>query len=324
MRRALRHKLEQLGPGALSKLEPVGFDVNRSRRALPPLQTLIAFEAAARLQSFTLAAAELNLTQPAVSQQVKLLEQRLGVKLFRRSNNQIILTEQGEHFVGTVSRTLDELSETVQDLTTGAERVSLTVSLLPSFASTWFAARSVRFLQANPSIDLLALSTVARTGFGQEDADVAIRWGQGGASDLYQEKLFGERHILVASAQLADRLAGVTEIADLMGLPFLHDTNFSEWRRVIEINGGDPDAFENGAYFGDASATQNAIAAGGAVGVVRDVIAERLLQTGQLVALPFEAVAGNYSYFFVCPERRLEQARVQSFLNWLRLEAQAA
>ena len=84
MRRALRNKLDHLRPGALSKLEPVGFDSNRMRRPLPPLQTLIAFEAAARLQSFTLAAAELNLTQPAVSQQVKLLEHRLGVKLFRR------------------------------------------------------------------------------------------------------------------------------------------------------------------------------------------------------------------------------------------------
>ena len=308
----------------MSKLEPVGFDVNRMRRALPPLQTLVAFEAAARLQSFTLAAAELNLTQPAVSQQVKLLEHRLGVKLFRRSNNQIILTEQGEQFVGTVKKALDELGESVQDLTQNVGRTTLTVSLLPSFASTWFSARSVGFLRENPSVDLLVLSTVARTGFGHEEADVAIRWGPGGAENVYEERLFGERHMLVASAKLAAQLRGVTDINDLRGITFLHDTNFSEWRKVVEVNGGDPSDFEGGAYFGDASATQNAIAAGGAIGVVRDVVAEDLLKTGQLIVLPFESVEGPFSYFFVCPERRFEQERVQVFLKWLRRESKSA
>lgn len=324
MRRALRSKLDQLGPGALSKLEPVGFDSNRTRRALPPLQTLIAFEAAARLQSFTLAASELNLTQPAVSQQVKLLEHRLGVKLFQRSNNQIILTEQGEQFVEAVGKALDELGESVQDLAPEMERTMLTVSLLPSFASTWFASRSVGFLRKYPSIDLIALSTVARTGFGQEDADVAIRWGPGGASDIYEERLFGERHILVASSGLADKLGRAGDLDDLKGIPFLHDTNYSEWRRVIEVNGGDPDDFGHGAYFGDASATQNAIAAGLGIGVVRDVIADPLLRGGQLVVLPFQSVEGPFSYFFLCPERRLAQPRVQAFLTWLRLESNTA
>ena len=321
MRRTLRNKLDQLNPGVLSKLEPVGFDSNRMRRALPPLQTLIAFEAAARLQSFTLAATELNLTQPAVSQQVKLLEQRLGIKLFRRSNNMILLTEQGEHFASDVSEMLDSLGESVQNLTPDAGRTTLTVSLLPSFASTWFACRAHRFIAENHLIDLITLSTVAKTGFGQEDADVAIRWGAGGFTDGYEEHLFGEKHLLVASADTAKQIGRVSAINDLADYPFFHDTNYSEWRSVIEINGGDPDLFEQGAYFGDSSATVNAILYSRGIGVVRDVIAHHLLATGALVRLQFEPVEGPFSYFFICPKRRLEQPRVQAFLHWLRKEA---
>lgn len=324
MRRTLRNKLDQFRPGALSKLEPVGFDSNRMRRSLPPLQTLVAFETAARLQSFTLAASELNLTQPAVSQQVKLLEHRLGVKLFRRRNNMILLTEQGEQFAEDVGELLNTLGESVQNLAPEEGRSTLTVSLLPSFASTWFASRSHRFLEANPSIDLITLSTVAKTGFGQEDADVAIRWGPGGYTDVYEEYLFGEQHMLMASARTSKAIGDVRDIQDLVGLPFIHDTNYSEWRSVIELNDGDPVDFEDGAYFGDTSATVNAVLHGNVIGVVRDVIAQHLLSTGDLVQLPFKPVKGPFSYYFICPERRVDQPRVQAFLAWLRREADSA
>lgn len=324
MRRALKTRLEQLNPGALSRLEPVGFDSNRMRRGLPPLQTLIAFEAAARLKSFTLAASELNLTQPAVSQQVKLLEHRLGVSLFRRSNNQIDLTEQGEQFAEAVGAMLDTLGESVQELAPDEGRTMLTVSLLPSFASTWFATRASRFFDQHPLIDLITLSTVACTGFGQEEADVAIRWGPGGTPNVYEEHLFGERHMLVASAQLKDQLAGVQKIEDLLGCRFFHDTNHSEWRAVIAQNGGDPEQFEHGAYFGDTSATLNAITFGGGIGVVRDVVAQHFLDSGALIPLPFTPVNGPFSYHFLCPHSRLDQPRVQAFLNWLRAEKQPA
>lgn len=324
MSRHLQSKLDRLGPAELSRLEPVGFDSNRMRRDLPPLQTLVAFEAAARLRSFTLAASELNLTQPAISQQVKLLEHRLGVTLFRRSNNQIELTEQGEHFSETVAALLDNLSESVHHLNPEGGRSTLTVSLLPSFASTWFAARSGRFTTQNPTIDLIVLSTVACTGFGQEGADVAVRWGPGGAQGVYEEKLLEEQHLLVATPEVASSLGPAPSMKDLTQYPFVHDTNFSEWRAVIELNGGIPEEYERGQYFGDASATLAAITAGQGIGVVRDVVAEHLLTNGQLVALPFESVNGPHAYYFLCPKGRMDQPRVCAFLSWLRAEVYSA
>lgn len=206
--------------------------------------------------------------------------------------------------------------------------VGLAITLVGVFLTTTNAkpreeiAANGKFVTANPSVDLLALSTVAKTGFGQEDADVAIRWGPGGFSDGFEERLFGEKHILVASAQTAKMLGEITDLNSLADRPFLHDTNYSEWRRVIEINGADPAAFEHGIYFGDSSATVNAILHSQGIGVVRDVIARHLLDAGALVQLPFEPVDGPFSYYFICPERRVDQPRVQAFLNWLRGEAQ--
>ena len=320
MTRDLRHRLETLSPDALAKLETVGFDSNRMRRPLPPLQTLVAFEASARLQSFTGAALELNLTQPAISQQVKLLEHRLGTDLFLRQNNRIALTEAGEQLARTVGALLLDLSESVHELSEDRGRTNLTVSLLPSFATTWFAHRCGRFITQNPGLDLIALSTIAKTEFGQEDVDVAIRWGPGGTVGVYEERLFGEEHLFAASPTVAATLGD--SIDALHDVPFLHDTRYSEWRKLIEVNGGNPDEFEDGPYFGDASATQAAIAAGHGVGAVRSILADQLLTSGDLVRLPFKPVEGPYAYYFLCPESRMEQPKVACFLNWLREEAQ--
>ncbi|KIC08899.1 hypothetical protein RA19_18430 [Leisingera sp. ANG-M1] len=287
------------------------------------MQTLVAFESAARSLSFTQAATELNLTQPAISQQVKILEGRLDVALFQRSNNRIRLTEAGESFAAIVAGLLDQLSESVEEISRAGNRTTLTVSLLPSFASTWFSARIGRFQSLHPEIDLIILSTIAKTGFGQEEADVAVRWGAGGAAGLFEEKLLDEEHILAASPAVAAQIAPDSSIEALHSLPFLHDTAHTEWQRVIEANGGESRNFENGLYFGDSSATLNALVSGHGVGVVRDVLANQYLRDGRLVRLPFASVKGPFSYYFLCPTHRLEQPAVQAFRSWLKTEIES-
>lgn len=318
MNQFLKTKLAKHDADRLSNLEHVGFDSNRVRKKLPPLQTLVAFEAAARLQSFTLAGKELNLTQPAISQQIKLLEQQLGISLFRRSHNKIFLSQQGEVFAETIGEMLKTIGVSVEALADDSMRSALTVSLLPSFASTWFASRMRSFVQANPEIDLIVLSTIAKTGFEQEGADVAIRWGPGNYDGLYEELLLRERQFLVACPKIAESVSIGTPLASLSKLTMVHDTDFTEWRQVIEINGADPGDFENGLYFGDASASLKAIASGAGIGVVRDIIAMDMLDSGELVKLPFKEVAGPFAYYFLCPEHRIEQPRVSKFLQWLR------
>ena len=324
MAKSLKAKLAGLNERHISQLEHLGFDSNRQRRPLPPLQTLVAFEAAARSLSFTQAAAELNLTQPAISQQVKILEGRLGVALFQRSNNRIRLTEAGESFAAIVGGLLNQLSESVEGLVRAGTRTTLTVSLLPSFASTWFSARIGRFQSLHPDIDLIILSTVAKTGFGQEEADVAIRWGAGGAEGLFEEKLMDERHILATSPSVAAQLGACETIEALRGWPFLHETAHTEWQRVIEANGGEARDFEDGLLFGDSGAALNTLASGHGVAVVRDVLADHYLREGRLVRLPFASVRGPFSYYFLCPAHRVEQPAVQAFRSWLKEEIAAS
>ena len=318
----LKAKLSQFDATHLSNLETVGFDSNRSRKQLPPLQTLIAFEAAARLRSFTLAAHELNLTQPAVSQQVRLLEDRLGTSLFARSNSRITLTESGEAFAATVADALNRLAASADEVRSDSDRHVLSLSLLPSFASTWFAHRVGRFEQLNPDIDLVILYTVALTQFGQEHADAAIRWGRGGWSGdgLFEEKLLSENYIFAASPTLLKHCGPIANIEDIAGLPFVHDTDHTEWEHAVAANGGDPDQFRKGLYFGDASGTVETIVSGHGVGVVRDVLVEHLLEDGRLVQLPLQPVPGPYSYYFVCPEDRADRPQLTILLQWLQNE----
>lgn len=318
----LQSRLAKLGPGQQSQLEALGFDTNRSRRRLPPLQTLVAFESAARLESFTLAANELNITQPAVSQQVRLLEERLGFALFERSNNRVAVTHQGEQLAQAVTALLDDLTDSIDEARNEAARAVVTISLLPSFASTWFAARAGRFEVRNPDIDLIIYSTVACTEFGQEDADLALRWGMGGWDQYYEEKLMGERFIAVASPALVKQLGGVRTMDDLASVPLVHDAGFSEWHAFLRANNGDPDAFSSGLYFGDSSATATTILAGHGFGIVRDVLVDHLLSAGHLVELPFKSVPGPRSYHFMCPRKRLHRPEVQALLTWLRGEAE--
>ena len=324
MTERLQTLLTRLGVKQRDELEALGFDTNRSRKQLPPLQTLVAFEAAARLQSFTLAGNELGLTQPAVSQQVRLLEDRLGMALFTRSNNRVILTRQGEQLAGSVTVLLDHLTDSIDGLRADAGRALVSLSLLPSFASTWFAARAGGFETAHPDIDLVVFSTVACTEFGQEDVDAAIRWGKGGWSAYYEEKLLSERFILAAAPSLVERIGPIGSLQDLKGVPFVHDAAFTEWRALIERNGGDPADFAGGLHFGDTSATVAAIVSGHGIGAVRDVLVDHLIADGRLTVLPFEAVDGPLSYHFLCPFDTVERPEIQALLAWLRREAGVA
>lgn len=317
----LASKLARFDRDSIKKLEPLGFDSNRSRKSLPPLQTLIAFEAAARLRSFTLAAEELNISQPAISQQVRLLEDRLQVPLFQRSNNKITLTEQGNAFVETVTDVLNQLVDSVENTKDVNTRNTIAISLLPSFASTWFASRIGQFQELYTDIDLIVVSTIACTEFGQEGADVAIRWGPGGyAETLYEEKLLSERHILVTSQAFLDKTGPLKTIEDLKDLPLIHDTDFSEWQRVIELNGGNPSDFKNGLYFGDSSAAIATLLSGYGLGIVRDVLIEHHIKSGALIPLDFESAAGPFSYHFLCPQERVSRPEIQLLLTWLRKE----
>src|ERR1700726_1300093 len=148
-------------------------------RRLPPLNALKAFEAAARSQSFTGAAEELNVTHGAVSHQVKALEATLGIRLFNRERQRLVITDAGREYLAVVRDALDRIAVGTQQLVQRQSSGVLTISTSPDFAAKWLVHRLGRFAERHPEIDLRVSATMHHVDFAREDVDVVVRHGDG-------------------------------------------------------------------------------------------------------------------------------------------------
>jgi DNA-binding transcriptional LysR family regulator len=148
-------------------------------RRLPSLNALKAFEAAARNESFTRAADELCVTQGAVSQQVKALEVSLGISLFGRERQRLVITPAGREYLAVIRDALDRIAMGTERLVQGRGSGVLTVSTSPDFAAKWLVHRLGRFVESHPEIDLRVSATMHHVDFVREDVDIAVRHGDG-------------------------------------------------------------------------------------------------------------------------------------------------
>jgi LysR family transcriptional regulator, glycine cleavage system transcriptional activator len=168
-------------------------------RRLPPLNALKAFEAAARSESFTRAAEELNVTQAAVSQQVKALEATLGVKLFSRERQRLVITEAGREYLAVIRDALDRIAVGTERLVQRQTSGVLTVSTSPDFAAKWLVHRLGRFAEAHPDIDLRVSATMHHVDFAREEVDLAVRHGDGNWAGFDVARLCAEHLFAVCS-----------------------------------------------------------------------------------------------------------------------------
>src|ERR1700712_475959 len=157
-------------------------------RRLPPLAAVRVFEAAARHENFTSAAAELGMTQAAVSYQVKLLEERLGPPLFRREKRRVVLTDAGRRAGPSITRAFDAIDSAFGAIRAEDEAV-LTISTSNTFANTWLAWRLGSFQMAHPDMAVRLLTSDAISDFASDDVDVAIRSGLGGWDGLVADEI---------------------------------------------------------------------------------------------------------------------------------------
>src|SRR6266576_3120957 len=176
------------------------------RPRLPPLNALKAFEAAARHESFTRAAEELCVTQGAVSHQVKALEAELGLKLFNRERQRLVITEAGRAYLVVVRDAFDRIGDGTERLLQRQSGGALTVSTSPDFAAKWLVHRLGRFAEAHPEIDLRVSATMHHVDFAREDVDIAVRHGDGHWPGLHVTRLCSEHLFAVCSPTLASKL----------------------------------------------------------------------------------------------------------------------
>ena len=209
---------------------------------LPPLKSLLAFEAAARHLSFTDAANELSLTQGAISYQVKQLEESLGIKLFNRRIRQIELTSEGYRFFEATQQVLQKLKDEVQLIAPNKDKNKhlLTISVSTFFATRWLSKRLGKFLGQYPEITLRLQHSVNNPDFMVDDVDMAIRWGSGDFPNCHAELLFSMPMKAYCSPKLIKGKSAIKTVSDLEKQIFLKDQisndYFKDWLNIAGIN----------------------------------------------------------------------------------------
>ena len=302
-------------------------------RRLPPLNSLKAFEAAARHLSFSKAADELHVTPAAISHQIKALEDYCGSPLFRRLTRALVLTETGQAALPALREGFDKLAEGAARLAPDPRTGLLTISVAPTFCAKWLMPRLDRFRTAHPGFDVRIDASDELADFGPDGVDVAIRYGSGRYAGLAAECLMEEVVIPVASPDLLDGRRPLATPADLAHHTLLHvswkmaDDEAPSWRMWLKaagVEGIDPD---RGPRFNVDSLTIQAAIAGHGVALVNRALVEDDLAAGRLIRLfpPAEADRPSaFCYWLVYPLGHAQNPKVQAFRLWVTREAATA
>ncbi len=294
---------------------------------LPPLKSLKVFEAAGRHLSFTAAARELNVTPGAVSQQMRMLEEFLEVRLFKRLNRAIVLTDAGQMFLPLISKGFENFGEAVALLRNKRADGPLTISAAASFISNWLIPRLGHFKARHPGIDVRIDTSNRLVDFMHEDIDLGIRFGNGYYPELQTVFLFSYDLIPVCAPELMQRGNGIEKISDLNHHTLLHsdygtlDAAFPDWEMWLRAVGADDVDAGHGIYFSQADQLFQAALDGEGVALVANVMVERALAEGRLVQ-PFSAsLPVKMSYHFVTSPAKARIAKVRAFREWILEES---
>lgn len=289
-------------------------------RRLPPLNAMRAFEAAARHLSFTRAADELNVTQAAVSHQIKSLEDHLGMPVFRRLNRALMLTDAGQALFPAVNEALDIMATAVDRLHKGDRSGELAITTMDSFAAAWLVPKLGRFRKVHPEIDLRITTSDHSIDFARENVDLAIRYGGGNWPGLSVERLMTEEVFPVCSPALLRSGPPLEKPSDLKHQTLLHDDMREDWRMWLMAAGETGVDATRGLGYQHSNLVIQAAKQGDGVALARSVLVEDSLASGQLVK-PFDvSLPVNYAYYVVCPEPNLSRPKVKAFREWLFAE----
>jgi DNA-binding transcriptional LysR family regulator len=295
------------------------------RWQLPPLELLLAFEAAARHLSFTKAAGELFLTQSAVSRQIQALEESLGSKLFERRTRALLLTEAGQRYYQVTQGVLGELDQATQKLRGATAARTVTVTTTPGFASLWLIPRLNGYLQANPGVDVRISASYESASLEREGIDLAIRYAPDAAM-AGQHPLFEESILPVCSPALAaDPARPLREPADLRAHVLLHmdDSRASwvEWNIWLHAHGLRDLQPAGSLQFNQYDQLVQAAVNGQGIALGRLPLLRRLLRDKTLVTPFRKSVVSSRGYFVLRSARAAGKRDVKEFEAWLQEEA---
>jgi len=289
------------------------------RRFLPPMSELAAFESAARLQSFTAAAAELKLTQSAVSRQIRGLEELLGAELFVRERQTVRLTAAGDAYAQEIRRALQQVATATLGFKANPKGGTLNLAILPTFGTRWLAPRLPQFLAAHPGITINLTTRLAPFDFQADPIDAAIHFGAPEWAGARLDFLMKETVVPACCPELRDRCR-LRKPADLLKAPLLHLVSrpdaWEQWLRAAgvafdEVHGMLVDQF--------AVATQAAMAGLG-VALLPTFLIEAELARGELVRAIDRPMESAGHYHLAWPVSRENYPPLQAFRAWIQQE----
>jgi len=293
------------------------------RAKLPPPNSIIAFEAAARHQSFTLAARELNVTQAAVSRQIKTLEDHLGLAVFRRVRRRVQLTTEGKRLHEAVMAGLDHIAEIVTELQQLDAGPRLTVATTLAFASFWLIRRIPDFRARFPEIELRIITSDANLDVLAEGIDVAVRYGSGKWQGLSAARLFTAEVFPVCSRSLLDTIS-IRTPADLLNAPLLDldasDKSWIDWADWLPEVGLDGRKLRRLLTFNNWPLLIQAAIDGQGIALGWTPYVNELLELGKLVR-PIETVVRPANAYYLVTPLRGEKPHSAAFSQWIREQA---
>lgn len=287
-------------------------------RHLPPLAAIRVFEAAARHENFTAAAAELGMTQAAVSYQIRLLEDRLGLPLFRREKSRVALTDAGRRAAAASSRAFDAIDTAFSQLK-AEDDSTLTISAPQTFANAWLAWRLGGFQMGHPDMAVRLLVDDAMADFATMPLDVAVRAGQGPWDGLHADRLLANDFTPMCSPGFLKR-RGRLRPGDLPDVPIISPDNpaWAIWLRQAGVMV--PALARPGVSMTSQGNDGNAAMAGQGVAMLTPFFWRQDLADRRLVRLFDQVSTDGRAFWLVAPDYRRHVPKIKRFRDWLLAE----
>ncbi|WP_210345422.1 LysR substrate-binding domain-containing protein [Jiella flava] len=287
------------------------------RRFLPSIGLLSAFEAAARTGSFTAASVELDLTQSAVSRQIRSLEEQLGVELFLRERQTVRLTAAGEAYAVDIREALRRISTASLNLRANPLGGTLNLAILPTFGTRWLSPRLPDFLQRNRGITLNLMTRLTEFDFHKDPVDAAIHFGSPQWPGTDSLMLMTEDVIPAASPELLARYPAIRHPSDILEMPLLHIASRPDaWEQWFAANAVVPDRL-TGMLFDQFATIAQAAMSGLGVALLPTFLIEREIKMGDLVPLLDRPMRSRENYYLIWPRERANYPPLVAFRNWL-------
>ncbi|TCK34568.1 LysR family transcriptional regulator [Paraburkholderia sp. BL8N3] len=281
-----------------------------------PLNALRAFESSARHLSFTRAAQELNVTQAAVSQQVRMLEDRLGCVLFKRLPRGLGITDEGRALLPVLSDAFNRIETVLKQFEGGHFHEVLTIGVVGTFAIGWLMPRLKRFRQTHPFVELRLLTHNNMVDLAAEGLEFAVRFGDGTWPGTRSTFLLDAPLAVLCAPDIAERLATP---ADLVRETLLRSYRADEWLRWFAAAGLDPWPL-SGPVFDSSRLMVEAAMQGAGIALAPPRMFARELQTG-LLAQPFDIEVETGGYWLIWLKSRPLSPAMQIFRDWIAGEA---